>query len=84
MKKLLPHICLELALVDLVLAVLDQVNPTMHFLSRNLFKIPLIVFLILVVILALQTILRQRADFVREELKAEEAEPNINKGEAKL
>ena len=49
-KKLLPHICLDTAVVFLVLFVLDRVNEAMHFLSRDVFKIPLAVFLVLVIV----------------------------------
>ena len=50
MKKILPHICLDVAVIFLVLWVLDRVNGVMHFLSRDVFKIPFLVFLILVII----------------------------------
>ena len=49
MKKLLPHICLDLSFIFLTLCVLDQINPAMHFLSRNIFKIPLMIYLLLVI-----------------------------------
>ena len=50
MKRILPHICLDVAVIFLVLWVLDRVNGTMHFLSRDVFKIPFLIFLILVII----------------------------------
>ena len=37
-------------MIFLVLWVLDRVNGTMHFLSRDVFKIPFLIFLILVII----------------------------------
>ena len=50
MKKILPHICLDVAVIFLVLWVIDRVNSAMQFLSRDVFKIPFLVFLILVII----------------------------------
>lgn len=50
MKKILPHICLDVAVIFLVLWVIDRVNGAMQFLSRDVFKIPFLVFLILVII----------------------------------
>ena len=50
MKKILPHICLDVAVIFLVLWVLDRVNDAMHFLSRDVFKIPFMIFLILVIL----------------------------------
>ena len=50
MKRILPHICLDVAVIFLVLWVLDRYNGAMQFLSRDVFKIPFLVFLILVII----------------------------------
>ena len=50
MKKILPHICLDVAVIFLVLWVIDRFNGAMQFLSRDVFKIPFLVFLILVII----------------------------------
>ena len=60
MKKILPHICLDVAVIFLVLWVLDRVNGAMQFLSRDVFKIPFLVFLILVIIESVILISRQR------------------------
>ena len=59
-KKLLPHICLDVAVIFLVLWVLDRVNGVMHFLSRDVFKIPLLIFLVLVIIESVVLIACQR------------------------
>ena len=59
-KKLLPHICLDVAVIFLVLWVLDRVNGVMHFLSRDVFKIPLLIFLVLVIIESVVLIVCQR------------------------
>ncbi len=40
---------MDLSFIFLTLCVLDQINPPMHFLSRNIFKIPLMIYLILVI-----------------------------------
>ena len=60
MKKILPHICLDVAVIFLVLWVIDRVNGAMQFLSRDVFKIPFLVFLILVIIESVILIARQR------------------------
>ena len=60
MKKILPHICLDVAVIFLVLWVLDRVNGAMQFLSRDVFKIPFLIFLILVIIESVILIARQR------------------------
>ena len=62
MKKILPHICLDAAVIFLVLWVLDRVNGVMHFLSRDVFKIPFLVFLILVIIESVILIIYQRRE----------------------
>ncbi len=62
MKKILPHICLDVAVIFLVLWVLDRVNGVMHFLSRDVFKIPFLVFLILVIIESVILIIYQRRE----------------------
>ena len=62
LKKLLPHICLDTAVVFLVLFVLDRVNEAMHFLSRDVFKIPLAVFLVLVIVESVILIIYQRKE----------------------
>ena len=51
-KRVLAHSCIVLSLIFMVLWVLDRVNAAMHFLSRDVFKIPFLIFLILVLILA--------------------------------
>lgn len=48
-KRILPHICIDTAVIFLVLWVLDRVNGSMHFLSRDVFKIPFLIFLVLVI-----------------------------------
>jgi membrane-associated PAP2 superfamily phosphatase len=61
-KKILPHLCLDTAVVFLVLFVLDRVNEAMHFLSRDVFKIPFAVFLVLVIIESILLIVYQRKE----------------------
>lgn len=58
-KKILPHACIVLSVIFLVLWVLDRFNAAMHFLSRDVFKFPFLVFLILVLILAVSEVVRQ-------------------------
>ena len=61
-KVLLPHICPDAAVCFLVLFVLDRVNEAMHFLSRDVFKIPLAVFLVLVIVESVILIIYQRKE----------------------
>ena len=49
MKRILPHICLDLAVIFLVLWIIDRINGPMNMLGRDVFKIPLLAFLLLVI-----------------------------------
>ena len=59
-KRLLPHICLDTAVVFLVLFVLARFNEAMPLLSRDVFKIPFAIFLVLVIVESLILIVHQR------------------------
>ena len=61
-KKILPHICLDIAVVFLVLWCIDRVNGAMNMLGRDVFKIPFFVFLILVMILSVWRIVDDRKE----------------------
>ena len=61
-RRLLPHMTMDIAVIFLVLWVLDRVNGVMHFLSRDVFKIPFAVFLVLVCIESVLLIIRQRRE----------------------
>ena len=41
---MIPHICMDLSFIIFTLCVLEQINPPVHFLSRDLFKIPLMIY----------------------------------------
>ena len=60
MKKILPQICLDVAVIFIVLWICDRVNGAMHFLSRDVFKIPFLIFLILVIVESIVLIVYQR------------------------
>ena len=62
MKRILPHICLDVAVIFLVLWVLDRFNGAMQFLSRDVFKIPFLIFLVLVIIESILLIVYQRRE----------------------
>ncbi|MBR0208695.1 MAG: hypothetical protein IJQ43_07355 [Oscillospiraceae bacterium] len=62
MKKILPHICIDVAVIFLVLWVLDRFNGAMQFLSRDVFKIPFLIFLVLVIIESILLIVYQRRE----------------------
>ena len=59
-KRILPHICIDVAVIFLTLWVLDRYNGAMQFLSRDVFKIPFLVFLILVIVESIVLIVYQR------------------------
>lgn len=61
-RKLLPHVCLDFAVIFLVLWVIDRFNGAMNMLGRDAFKLPFAVFLVLVLILSLLDIVRQRRE----------------------
>lgn len=58
-KKILPHACIVISVIFLVLWVLDRVNAAMHFLSRDVFKFPFLIFLLLVLIQSVMEVARQ-------------------------
>lgn len=62
MKRILPHICIDLAVIFLVLWVIDRFNSAMNMLGRDVFKIPFAVFLVLVIILSVFCIADQRRE----------------------
>ena len=61
-KRILPHICIDTAVIFLVLWVIDRFNNAMHFLARDTFKIPFFVFLILVITESVILIVYQRRE----------------------
>lgn len=62
LKKILPHICLDLAVIFLALWVIDRFNGAMNMLGRDTFKIPFVVFLVLVMIESVLLIVKQRRE----------------------
>ncbi len=62
MKRILPHICIDLAVIFLVLWVIDRVNSAMNMLGRDVFKIPFAVFLVLVIIFCVISTVDQRRE----------------------
>ena len=46
LKRILPHVCIDVAVIFLVLWVIDRFNGAMHMLSRDFFKIPFFIFVI--------------------------------------
>ena len=61
-KKILPHICIDTAVIFLVLWVIDRFNGAMQMLSRDVFKIPLAIFLVLVIAESVILIIYQRKE----------------------
>jgi membrane protein implicated in regulation of membrane protease activity len=59
-KKMLPHICIDMAVIFLVLWVIDRFNSAMHMLGRDTFKIPFVIFLVLVIVESVLLIRYQR------------------------
>ena len=62
LKKILPHICLDMAVIFLVLWVIDRFNGAMNMLGRDTFKTPFAVFLVLVLIQSVMMIVKQRGE----------------------
>ena len=62
LKRILPHICIDVAVIFITLWVLDRFNGAMQFLSRDIFKIPFFIFLLLVIIESILLIIYQRAE----------------------
>ena len=61
-ERIRPHICIDMAVIFLVLWVIDRVNTAMNMLGRDVFKIPFGVFLVLVCIESVVLIVRQRRE----------------------
>ena len=61
-KRILPHICIDTAVIFLVLWVIDRFNGAMQMLSRDVFKIPFAVFLVLVIAESIVLIIYQRKE----------------------
>ena len=59
-KRILPHACLDLAVIVYVLWIIDRFNGPMNLLGRDVFKIPLAIFLVLVIAESLLLIHEQR------------------------
>ena len=62
LKRILPHVCIDVAVIFIVLWVIDRFNGAMHMLSRDIFKIPFFVFLLLVIIESVLLIVHQRRE----------------------
>ena len=61
-ERVLPHICIDMAVIFMVLWVIDRINPAMNMLGRDVFKMPFGVFLLLVFIESVFLIVRQRRE----------------------
>ena len=61
-KKMLPHLCIDLSVIFLVLWVIDRFNSAMHMLGRDTFKIPFVIFLVLVIAESVLLIIEQRRE----------------------
>ncbi|MBR0353132.1 MAG: hypothetical protein IJH53_07995 [Oscillospiraceae bacterium] len=59
-KRILPHICLDMAVIFIILWIMDRFM--IQILSRETFKIPLLVFLLLVIIESVVLIVSQRKE----------------------
>ncbi len=60
LAKILPHICIVLAIVMLVFLIIDQVNSAMAFINNQGTKIIMMVFSALVIVLSGVTIALER------------------------
>ncbi len=59
-KRILPHICIDMAVVFIILWIMDRY--IVQLLSRDTFKIPFLVFLVLVIVESLILIVKQRKE----------------------
>lgn len=59
-KRFLPHLCIMCAVVVITLFIVDQINGAMQMMARNNFKIPLLIFMILVVAQCIISIVERR------------------------
>ena len=59
-KRILPHICLDMAVIFIVLWIMDRY--IVQLLSRDTFKIPFLIFLVLVIIESFILIVKQRKE----------------------
>ena len=79
LKRILPHVCLDVSVIFMVLWVIDRVNEAMHMLSRDIFKIPFFIFLALVFAESVLLIAEQRKDTdAEDEEECEEHKKNEN------
>lgn len=62
LKRILPHACIDVAVIFIVLWVIDRFNGAMHMLSRDVFKIPFFIFLLLVIVESILLIIYQRRE----------------------
>ena len=60
-KRILPHICIDLAVIFIILWIMDRFC-VLQLLSRDTFKIPFLVFLVLVVAESILLIIFQRRE----------------------
>ena len=59
-KRILPHICLDMAVIFIILWIMDRY--IVQLLSRDTFKIPFLIFLVLVIAESLILIVKQRKE----------------------
>ena len=57
-KRILPHICIDMAVIFIILWIMDRF--IVQLLSRDTFKIPFLIFLVLVIIESVILIVNQR------------------------
>ena len=60
-KRILPHICIDIAVIFIILWIMDRFC-VLQLLSRDTFKIPFLVFLVLVVAESILLIIFQRKE----------------------
>ncbi len=76
-KRILPHICIDMAVIFLILWIMDRFC-VLQLLSRETFKIPFAVFLVLVITESILLIIRQRSESsVSEEETDQKKDPKI-------
>ena len=60
-KRILPHICIDMAAIFLIIWIMDRFC-VLQLLSRETFKIPFLIFIVLVTVESILLIIHQRRE----------------------
>ncbi len=60
LKKIVPHLCIILSVMILVLSIIDRINHAMNFICNDLFKILLLIFCVAAIVTSVFLIAENR------------------------